>query len=566
MLNNLSTGFSLFLELKTPILLLLISTWAGGIISVKLNFLEEPGHIFDYIGVFFTGILVLTGTTFFLSFLSLISPNLFHAGSFFSLTISIIWIIKYGKLRFDRRNFGYWLGVNLIFILLLLIRLPYLNNILMPGYSDSPIHYQIIKQILISSDVIHSNLSIKNILDTYYHFGFHSLTAWLSATSDLSIDKGMSLIGQAALALAPLSVSFLTFTITKNKIGAFFSGMLAAFGWIMPAFGINWGKFPALLSLSILPAMLGLIFQARKGNKYHHIYLCAFLILTLTVVHTRVFVLVLLALAAIIAANALSLPPRNTFTRSLIYSILFAISMMPLLENLETFYNNVAVGAFLLILMPFAFMNFPNQTTALFIFITGVWGVKLLSEIPVNPITLLDAQFINLTLFIPLSMLGGVALAGGLKHTPRNLKPFLLFTVIIVTCYNSPWQSTLKPDPCCDLYTNDDKVAFEWIQSSAKEEDLFIISTVNYKQQHGTDAGTWIYALTEKNVNKRVFDTKWDISTGFPNSCNSGTTDIYIYMGGKQYSFPREQLMGLNWIEIVFSHGKVSIFKVVKCQ
>lgn len=565
MLSTLFTGFSLLLEYKIPILLFLTTTWAGGFILSKSIIMEETESFYDYIGVFFTGILVLSGTTFLLSFFSLLSPLIFHINSIAVLIISIIVIIKYGKAKIDLRKFGYWLGVNFLFISFLLIRLPYLKNILLPGYSDSPTHYQIIRQVLISPDVIHSNLSIKNIFNTYYHFGFHSLTAWVSVTSGLSIDKGMSLIGQVALALAPLSISFLTFTITKNKFSAFFSGMLAAFGWIMPAFGVNWGKFPALLSLSIIPAILGLIFQAPKGNKSHNIYFYAFLILTSTVVHTRVFILVLLAGTAIIAANVLNLPPKNTFTRSLIYSLLFLISMMPLLENLETFYNNVVVGAILFALVPFAFMNYPKQITAIFIFTTGLWGIKLLSDIPVNSITLLDEQFINLALFIPLSLLGGLGFAGTAKQFSQTYTPFLAIILAFFICYNSSWLVSLIPDPCCNYYTLDDERAFQWIQGNTKAEDLFIISTINDNQQHGTDAGIWIYSLTGRNTNKRLFNTNWSLQEGFPNSCNSGTDDIFIYTGGKPFSFSTIGLSQLVWMEKVFESGKTIIYKVVKC-
>jgi len=569
MLSILLDGFLLLLDYKFEFLVLLLGTWACGVIVINTGILDETESIIKYISALCIGSLLLTGITYIISFLSVFSSNLFRVTCYFISLCSMFILIKDvidAGLNIEKIKYSF--ATTLLLIFLLIIRLLYLSNILLPGYADSPIHYQIIHQILFPEGEIHSKLAVGNILKDYYHFGYHGLTAWLSSVSGASIESSMSFLGQFTLSLAPLSIVAATYALSKNKFGAFYAGILAALGWIMPAFAVNWGKFPAILALSTAPILVSYIILLvdRKVKEPAPLLLAAALIFISIVIHTRMIILFFLIGGIIFFISTLKIPAHFKISRSIIYSLLFIIALLPLSENIEVYFNRTSVGIILILLLPFAFQNYSRETTGLFIFIAGLWCAEFFLSLTSSTISLLDAQFINILLFIPFSMLGGLALAGGLEKISRELKPFLLFAVVIVTCYNSPWQSALKPDPCCNFYTNDDKVAFEWIRSHIKEEDLFITSTINDKQQHGTDAGTWIYTLTGKNVNKRAFNSKWDIGTGFPNSCNSGTTDIYIYVGGKQYSFPREQLTGLNWTEIVFSHGKVSIFKIVKCQ
>lgn len=569
MLSTLLDGFFLLLDYRLEISVLLLAIWACGVIVINTGILDEAEAIIKYISALCIGSLLLTGITYIISFSSVFSSNLFRVICYLIfLCLMFILIKDVITNRLNIEKIKYCFVATLLLIFSLVIHLPYLSNILLPGYADSPIHYQIIYQILFPEGEIHSKLAVGNIFKDYYHFGYHGLTAWLSSVTGAPIERSMSFLGQFSLSIAPLSIIVATYALSKNKIGSLYAGILASLGWVMPAFAMNWGKFPALLALSTAPILLSyIIFLVnRKVKGPVPVLVAIILILISVVIHTRMIILTFLAGVIIFVIRILKIPAHFKISRSVLYSLLFIIILLPLSDNIKVYFNRPSVGIILILLLPFAFHNYSKETTGLFIFIAGLWAAEFFLSLTSNTIALLDAQFINILLFIPFSMLGGLALAGGLEQIPRKLKPFLLFVVIIVTCYNSPWQSTLKPDPCCDFYTNDDKVAFEWIRSSTKEEDLFITSTINDKQQHGTDAGTWIYALTGKNVNKRVFNTKWDISTGFPNSCSSGTTDIYIYVGGKQYSFPREQLMDLNWTEIAFNHGKVSIFKVVKCQ
>lgn len=569
MLNTFIEGFFLIFEYKLEIFLFLLTMWAGSVFIINAGLLDETEGLIKYTAALCAGFLILTGVTFIISLFSLISQTLFQAGCFFILLCSAFILIKdvfTNGIKSEKIKFSF--AASLFFILLLLVRLPYLEAILLPGYSDSPIHYQVIHQILSPTGVIHPKLGITNILENYYHFGYHSLTAWLSVVSGSSIARSMSLIGLISLALAPLSIAAATYTLSKNKTGAVLAGVLAALGWVMPAFAVNWGKFPALTALSTAPVLLVFTMFTRgtEGKRRASLILTALLTACSIIIHTRIIVLIALAGMTIFIIKALKFPAQFELSRTILYSLLFIITLVPFSKNILTYFNRPVLGIILILLLPFAIRNYSKQSSGLIIFIAGLWGIELFLSFISDEASLLDTQFINMSLFIPFSILGGMGITGGIKQIPTLLKPFYLFAIIFIICYNSPWQSTLIPDPCCTFYTEDDEIAFQWIQANTKEEDLFIISTTNDKQQHGTDAGVWIHALTQRNSNKRVFNTGWNFNEGFPNSCNSGTKDIFIYSGGKSYSFSPNKLEEVIWVTRIFQNGRVSIFKVMKCS
>lgn len=283
------------------------------------------------------------------------------------------------------------------------------------------------------------------------------------------------------------------------------------------------------------------------------------------IIHTRAVILLALTGITLLTVRALKIPEQLEYSRSQLLSILFVALLLPFAENITTYYSRPTIGIALLLLLPFALQNYTRQSAGVFIFIAGLWVTELISSLLPNNISLLDAQFINISLFIPLTILGGLGAAGTMKRIPANLTPAFLAVFILITCYNSPWLVSSIPDPCCAYYTPDDEKAFQWIKNNTNAEDLFIISTINANQHHGTDAGIWIYPLTDRNTNKRLFNTNWSALEGFPNSCNTGTDNIFIYSGGKPSSFSTIGLSQLRWVEKVFESGKTTIYKVLKC-
>lgn len=567
MFLTLIEGLSLIYEYRHEILFLLLGIWAGGVCIINTGLLKGIVGLPRYIGAFCLGFLMLLGATFLVSFLSLLSHNFFLLGCYIlSFLAASILIKRFVFIKIKKGTIAYAFEVTILFLISLAIHLPYLDKIILPGYTDSPIHYQIIKQILFPSSDIHSKLAIKNILETYYHFGYHGITAWLAASSNSPIERSMSFIGQVSLALAPMSIAVAVYMTTKNKLAALCGGVIAALGWLMPSFALNWGKFPALAAISTIPIILNLAFSILNRKIKDHTAITAFglLLVFSAITHTRSIVLVLLFGIIVIFINILKLPEKFELRRSMVYSFLFLIALMPLLSNISTFFSHPILNFSILFLSPLAFRSYPKETSGLYIFIAGIWATDFILSFLPNKVSILDIQFINIYLFIPFSMIGGLGIAGAMGSMSAKSKLLLPLTLIFITIYNSPWQVTLEPDICCNYYSQDDQIAFDWIYHNTNDKDLFIISVIEDAQKHGTDAGIWIHPLTNRSTNKVIFNTDWE--EGIISTCNSGASDIYVYAGGHQYSFSSKVLSNLSWMESVFERGKINIFKIIKCD
>ncbi len=567
MLLALIEGVSLMYEYRVEVLFLLIGTWAGGICIIDSGLLKDLFGVFKYLAAFCLGFLLLSGATFLISFLSLFSRTFYLFGCYILLAFAVLLITKRFIVSKNKtKTLVYVIGVITLFLISLTIHLPYLNKIILPSYSDSPIHYQIIQQILFPSGDVQSKLAIKSILETYYHFGYHGITAWLAVSSNSSIERSMSFIGQVSLALSPLSIAVAVFMFTKNKWAALCGGVLASLGWLMPSFAVNWGKFPALAAISTTPIILNLTSSMLDGKPKERTAIVCFSLLLIcsAITHTRAIVLIALFGITIFFINLLKLSEKFGTRRSIVYSFLFLMTLLPILTNIRTYFNRPMLGIALLLLLPLAFRSYPKEISSLFVFMASTWAFDFILFLLSINFSWFDAQFINIYLFIPLSMMGGLGIAGAMKSISTRLSLGIPLTLLLITIYNTPWQATLEPDSCCNYYSQDDKIAFDWINRNTNYKDLFIISVIENTQKHGTDAGVWIHPLTNRSANKVIFNTDWE--EGIISMCNSGTSDIYVYAGGHQYSFSPEILSNLSWMEPVFERGKIDIFKVIKCD
>src|SRR5262249_54131285 len=94
----------------------------------------------------------------------------------------------------------------------------------------------------------------------YYHLGFHILTAFIVSAEKANIAQTMLILGQLILAFLPLSFFFLIKYVTQSNLAAFFAIALAEFGWYMPAHAMDWGKYPALMGVALIPFTLSLFY------------------------------------------------------------------------------------------------------------------------------------------------------------------------------------------------------------------------------------------------------------------------------------------------------------------
>lgn len=151
----------------------------------------------------------------------------------------------------------------LLVICLLFSRFWAIRTVPAPLGSDSIQHVTIAQLILDNQGKFDSWLPYTPYKTLTVHFSFHTavaLFAWLSGGDVL---QSTLIIGQFLNVLAVLAVFPLAMLLSKNNRWAaaaalLFAGLLSP----MPAFYLNWGRYPQLTGQSIMPVALWLVFLA----------------------------------------------------------------------------------------------------------------------------------------------------------------------------------------------------------------------------------------------------------------------------------------------------------------
>ena len=571
MFDILADGIFILNSYKYGIVVFCIAAIGLGYFTVKQSINHSIDTRIRWLMYFCTGSITLCAACYLLFFLGYFWHWLLQPGSYLILFFSIFVLIR-GLWIGDIKITGdvYFICFGLILFLLLIVRLSFLRHIILPSYSDSPIHYQVVHQILNPESNHVSNFSFGNLFGNYYHFGFHVLVAWLVFIAKIDPVTAISLLGQIFLVIAPLSILLLVYVLTNDANSALFAGLLAAIGWPMPAFAVNWGKFPAVASLALLPALIALL-TLYLGNtrKSRAVWWGIILVISMVLIHTRVVICVALVCISYFLSN--KLPSKNTveFPQALRLSLLYVLSLWPVSQLIANFYLGFPLWIVFLILLPFAFQTHPKLSFGIFFLTTGLWIVTLLPPIVhKNAPMLLDRQFLEIMLYIPFSIIGGAGFEGMTRKLSFDLKSRWIVAAVLVGCimFTIRNSASLFPDSCCNYFQKNDRLAFQWIQENTSDDSLILISSFDDNDKvFGTDAGIWIYPLVGVNTNKLPFNTSWYLPDVIKDVCSSGAKETYIYAGGRQNSFDHAQLVQQKWIELVYKTGGTEIYQVSKC-
>lgn len=512
------------------------------------------------------GVIILSGLTYLTLILGHLIPSLIWEFNISILggAIFILLIVILRQQISISSSSAIYSGIAVV--ALIFLRTPFLSEIILPPYSDSSIHYQIISQFINPNLPNRSHLSLGNIFNNYYHYGFHSIAAWLTLVSGLDVGKVMPLTGQLFLIVLPLSMYSLVFMLTRSHTASLLSGILSAIGWTMPAFSVNWGKYPALGSIAIAPALfVSLIFIKNKKDCLRIIF-WLFLLLSISLIHTRILIVFIFACLAYYLSLKMMTDRELSGFKAIRYSVLYVLSLVPMYEILVDFYNGLTIFILLVLILPFAFRAYPRYSVFVFVFTFFVWVATV---IPIAGQTMLDRQYVGMMLYIPFSIFSGLGLSGLSKcFAPKKMEGQVITSFFIgIIFLLSTSSASLYPDECCDYFSKDDQQAVLWIQENTSVPSLFLIASFsNETQNFDSDAGTWVYPLTSQPTNKLAYSFDWLSSVNLDMVCSLSQKDIYIYYGGRNNSFNLNELSYQNRIALVFNSNKTRIYKVTGCS
>jgi hypothetical protein len=445
------------------------------------------------------------------------------------------------------------LSIPLMFFVFVFIRLGFSANIILPPYFDSAEHYRIINFLL------QTPISPKFVWPTasYYHIGYHLIITALVSLTHANIGQVMLLFGQIVLAAIPFPVYFFAHRAVNSHAAALFAVALAAFGWFMPSHSVNWGKYPALLSLLLIQFTLGMAVIKNR-------WLIMLSLLASVLIHSRSIILI----GVFGIAWMLSQLLRDK--RKLFFALGAAmLGMAALLID-----QNQALGPvvepyriWVTLLVGLLSASVARSFPRLILFSTlAMLGMLAMSFIPIsNSYTLLDRPLVEMILFLPLAFLGGV----GAARLPKAA--ILLFAVIII--FNAFTHYNFSPSNCCQLVARDDRTALDWIDRQLPDDarvaiagaDLNIDAFSAPMQGTGTDAGIWIMPLSGREVTSLPYFTDFGSQEIYQSLCQQQVTHIYV--GSRPQSFITDFFQARPaWYEVIFHLPGTQIVRVRGCR
>ncbi len=484
-------------------------------------------------------------------------------------------------------------GLALLLAGLTLLRLSFLRGLSLPPYFDSVEHYQIVNDLLHPEGPPQAFYTLARITQRYYHFGFHALGAWVSSLTGASPADAILVLGQLLQALIPISLYFPLKAATRSDAAALFGVLLAGLGWRMPAFASNWGKYPALTGIATFPFGLGvalLAFSSLDKKERRRLFGLALLAAALsTLAHTRSAILLIAAAGSWFAAGKALQANRTwrigmatAFTALLVWLARQIAGDQSLLFMLQPYLLEGLLPSLLVVLLiPYGLKHFPQATLA------GLFWqlILLLSALTPSPgalerlgyLSLLDRPFVQMTLFLPLTLIGGAGLAG-LKRTLRQpstrkwagfqkrLWPFLYLSLCLVVSLNALRGYDFAPSPCCQLVTQDDLAAYAWIRENLPPEAMILIaSNRTPNQTFGVDGGIWITPLTGHQTKKWPHNISLDSREALEKICATGAT--YVYAGGTSSRFSVEMMASQpTWYQGLFARPRAYLFAITGCE
>lgn len=443
--------------------------------------------------------------------------------------------------------------ILLLFFIFIFIRIGFVANITLPSYFDSAEHYRIIDYFL----KIQSPSRFMWPTASYYHVGYHVIVAAFVSITRANIGQAMLLFGQIVLAAIPFPLYFFVHRAVNSHAAAFLAVMLAAFGWFMPAHAVNWGKYPALLSLLLVQFTLGIAVVKNR-------LLLALSLFASTLIHSRSIIL----LGVFGVAWVLSYQLRAN--RKLLLMIGMAVLLgtaVVLMDKNKTFgpvFEPYRIWITLLVIL--LSVSAARSFSRLISFsILALFGMLTVSLIPIaNAYTLLDRPLVEMILFLPLAFLGGV----GASRLPKAA--MLLFAVIII--FNAFTRYNFSPSDCCQLVARDDRIALDWMDRQLPADARIVIAGADLNidsfsapmQGTGTDAGIWIMPLSGRVVTSLPYFTDFGSQEIYQSLCQQQVTHIYV--GSRPQSFQTDFFQARSvWYEVIFHLPDTQIIRVLGC-
>ena len=477
--------------------------------------------------------------------------------------------------------------LTLFFSVTFLLRLAYVSQALLPPYFDSAAHYMVIRNIM-ANDL---SAVFESLRTDYYHMGFHFITAFFASVFQAEISTVMLVLGQIILTVLPLPFFFIVRYITNSSWVGIFAAVLSAFSWYMPAHAVDWGKYPALLSLYLIMLVLALAYflahskdKLQKGKHIFLLVLLGFSIFFAAFVHSRsVIVFGVIAIAWVISTWWKRRPQlqMNWIFLGLFITLIFEIVFVQRQDILSLLFDpylkqGILVSILVILLSIFAYKTYPQLT---FINLISVCLLLMGLFIPVRGVfptreylTLMDRPYVEMILFMPLSMIGGLGLAGLEKWIKNSIQKYIVFASMGLILIHAFVNYEFYPSECCAIVGNDDVVAMTWMADQLPVDARIGIASTALKVvvddipegDVGADAGIWITPLIDRMTIMLPSDFDFDQQAALNMICQKNISHIFVGELGQPFDLERLHFRPA-WYRPLLSMPGPRVYEVTGC-
>ncbi len=190
-----------------------------------------------------------------------------------------------------------------LFLASLAVSLIAVREVRYPLWTDS-LHHTVITQLIIDRGQIpDSYLPYYALQEFSYHFGFHSLAAYLAQLAQYSAAQAVILAGQLVIPITGLTIYLMVEQLTGKPSLGFFAAATVLFLNHVPALYVNWGRYTQLAAQMLLPVCVLAIVQALRAGGRFWIVAAGVLAAGAFLTHYRVAVFVIFFVLALGLVN-----------------------------------------------------------------------------------------------------------------------------------------------------------------------------------------------------------------------------------------------------------------------
>jgi hypothetical protein len=400
-----------------------------------------------------------------------------------------------------------------------------------PG-SDS-YHHTLITQMILDRGMLPDNyLPYAPLVTFTYHFGFHGIAAAVVGLTGLKPIMAVPILAQLLMAASALSVAFLTEVTTRSRPAAITGAIIAGLVAVFPAYFINWGRYPQLTGLVILPIFLGLIWRWIESNiEWSLVPFLSVLAAGIALVHYRVAFMaasgaVVLAVVSGVARRMAWSEWKHLAVRSCVAVLVAAILTAPWLAHLlatraQGFQADVGtVGEMFFSLERFGPFVLSYPTNGVLIGLTLLaliagwwWRERIVAAVSIWSVVMLllstlrlagvfvDPISVVMSLYIPASLSIGLLAAEVVKQwraRARFAGAIMSTSLVSLSMWGAVRMGSIV-EPGAAYVGPDDLPTIEWIRANTPPSARFMVNLFHFDFSPnyiiGSDAGYWLPLL-----------------------------------------------------------------------